>query len=183
VGFISDLPHELIEAFRATLEEVTSADVVVHVRDIANADSDAQAVDVMQVLAQIGVDPDGARPIVEVWNKIDLLDAAEQGAARARALRNAHRSLGPVAISAQTGEGVEQLLSLLASLIDQAHAVEADLAPADGQALAWLYRNGRILERQDEADGHVHISVRLDPKALGQFERMFPQALVRQAAE
>ncbi len=183
VGFISDLPHELIEAFRATLEEVESADVVVHVRDIANPDTAAQAADVMEVLAQIGVDPEGPRPIIEVWNKIDLLSEEEQGAAKARALRSEQAGLGPVAVSAQTGEGIGRLLDILAGLIDQGGAIQADLAPGDGRALAWLYRHGRIIDRADDADGHVRLSVRLDPQALGQFEQMFPEALQGQAAE
>jgi GTP-binding protein HflX len=177
VGFISDLPHELIEAFRATLEEVASADVIVHVRDIANPDSDAQAADVRDVLAQIGVEPDGARPIVEVWNKIDLMDEADQAATRARALRGEKAGLAPAPLSAWTGVGVDALLATLSELIDQGGAVEADLAPGDGRALAWLYRHGRIMERIDAEDGHVRLSVRLDPQALGQFEQMFPEAL------
>ena len=183
VGFISDLPHELIEAFRATLEEVSSADVILHVRDIANPDTAAQAADVMEVLAQIGVDREGAKPIVEVWNKIDLLDEDDLGAAKARALRGERDGVGPVPVSAVTGEGVERLLSILAGLIDQGGAVEADLPPGDGRALAWLYRHGRIVDRSDAEDGHVRLSVRLDPKALGQFEQMFPDALLRHAAE
>ena len=180
VGFISDLPHELIEAFRATLEEVASADVIVHVRDIANPDSAPQAADVLEVLAQIGVDPEGARPIIEVWNKIDLMDEAEQGAARARALRGQKPGYGPVPISAQTGEGIDDLLATLSALIDQGGAIEADLAPGDSRALAWLYRHGRIVERTDDDNGHVRLSVRLDPQALGQFEQMFPEALAAQ---
>ncbi len=183
VGFISDLPHELIEAFRATLEEVASADVIVHVRDIANPDTAAQAADVMQVLAQIGVDPGGPKPIVEVWNKIDLLDEEDHGAAKARALRSEHHGMGPVPVSAVTGEGVDRLLNILAGLIDQGGAIEADLAPSEGRALAWLYRHGRIVDRLDADDGHVRLSVRLDPKALGQFEQMFPEAMLRHAAE
>ena len=183
VGFISDLPHELIEAFRATLEEVASADVIVHVRDIANPDSDAQAADVLDVLAQIGVDPEGARPIIEVWNKLDLMDEAEQGAAKAKALRGQKPGYGPVPLSAQTGDGVGPLLETLSALIDQGAAIEADLAPGDGRALAWLYRHGRIIERADDDDGHVRLSVRLDPQALGQFEQLFPEALAREAAE
>ncbi len=183
VGFISDLPHELIEAFRATLEEVESADVIVHVRDIANPDTAAQAADVMKVLAQIGVDPDGPIPIVEVWNKLDLLDEEEQGAAKARALRGELAGLGPVAVSAQTGEGVARLQQVLAGLIDQGGALEADLAPGDGRALAWLYRHGRVVDRLDDANGRVRLSVRLDPQALGQFEQMFPHNLLGHAAE
>ena len=183
VGFISDLPHELIEAFRATLEAVSEADVVVHVRDIANPDTAAQAADVLSVLAQIGVEPDGERPIVEVWNKIDLLEPEEAGAAQARALRASGPQPAPVAISAHTGLGLDRLRAILAELIDQGAPVEADLGPGEGRALAWLYSHGRILERTDAEDGRVRLSVRLDPKALGQFEQMFPKALLAHAAQ
>ncbi|MDR3506674.1 MAG: GTPase HflX [Caulobacteraceae bacterium] len=182
VGFISDLPHELIEAFRATLEEVASADVIVHVRDIANPDTEAQAADVMEVLSQIGVDPEGDRPIVEVWNKIDLMAVEDRASVQTKALRTQRPGRGPLAISAQTGEGMEALLACLADLIDQGGAIEADLAPGSGKALAWLYRHGRILDRTDDENGHVHLFVRLDPQALGQFEQMFPEAIAGQGA-
>jgi GTP-binding protein HflX len=182
VGFISDLPHELVEAFRATLEEVAEADVVVHVRDIANPDSDAQAADVRAVLAQIGLDePDN---LIEVWNKIDLLDPDTRVSVTARALRSADGpGLRAVAVSAGTGEGLERLREVLAGMIDRDEPVEADLGPADGQALAWLYRHGRIVGRADDEAGGVRLSVRLDQQALGRFERLFPEALVRHAAQ
>jgi GTP-binding protein HflX len=180
VGFISDLPHELVEAFRATLEEVGAADVIVHVRDIASPDSEAQAADVEAVLKQIGATADGERTIIEVWNKIDLLSAADRGAVLARALRRGEGN-GPLAIpvSATSGEGVEALLKQLSDLIDQSEPVTADLTASDGQALAWLYRHGRILERIDELDGHTRLTVRLDHQAKGRFERLFPGALAQ----
>ena len=184
VGFISDLPHELVEAFKATLEEVAAADVIVHVRDIAGHDAVAQAADVKAVLAQIGAGPDSGRTIIEVWNKIDRLDAED----RLSILSRAQRSLDgagerSIAVSAVTGEGIDRLLDFLADLIDQDEAVEAHLAAGDGAALAWLYRHGRIMARDDEDDGAVRLSVRLDTQALGRFERLFPEALVRHAAE
>jgi GTP-binding protein HflX len=178
VGFISDLPHELVEAFRATLEEVGAADVIVHVRDIASPDSEAQAADVEAVLKQIGATADGERSIIEVWNKIDLLSPADRGAVLARALRRSEAN-GPLAIpvSATSGEGVEALLKQLSDLIDQSEPVTADLSASDGEPLAWLYRHGRILERIDEPDGHTRLTVRLDHQAKGRFERLFPGAL------
>ena len=182
VGFISDLPHELVEAFRATLEEVAEADVVVHVRDIANPDSDAQAADVRAVLEQIGLDePDN---LIEVWNKVDLLDPDARISVAARALRSADGP-GPraVAVSAASGEGLERLREALAGMIDRDEPVEADLGPADGRALAWLYRHGRIVNRADDEVGGVRLSVRLDQQALGRFERLFPETLVRHAAQ
>ena len=100
VGFISDLPHELVESFRATLDEVGEADVILHVRDMASADTEAEAEDVETVLAQIGVGPDSERKLIEVWNKIDLLDDATREAVESRA-----EARGAVAVSAVTGEG------------------------------------------------------------------------------
>ncbi len=183
VGFISDLPHELVEAFRATLEEVQGADVIVHVRDIAGADSAAQAEDVRLVLKQIGVEPEDER-LIEVWNKVDLIDPEDRIAIVSRAARTREQHTGrAVAISAVTGEGVEPLLNLFAEMIDQDEPVHASLAAGDGRALAWLYRHGRILNRTDDAEGRVRLSVKLDSQALGQFEQLFPDALVGIAAE
>ena len=185
VGFISDLPHELVEAFRATLEEVAEADVVVHVRDIAGPDSEAQAADVAKVLEEIDAGDGSGRLMVEVWNKIDLVAPEEREAllgARLRARRQPRRGW-PSPVSAVTGEGIEALLDQLADLVDQGQAMTANLAANDGKALAWLYRHGRIIERTDAEDGSVRLSVRLDHQALGQFERLFPHALMSHAAE
>ena len=184
VGFISDLPHELVEAFRATLEEVAEADVIVHVRDIAGPDSEAQAADVAKVLEEIGAGEDSGRTLIEVWNKIDLVPPDERSALIARAAR-AHEARGRMVIpvSAVTGEGIEALLDRLAELVDQGEPVTARLPANDGKALAWLYRHGRILERSDAEDGSVRLSVRLDHAALGRFERLFPEALTSHAAE
>ena len=183
VGFISDLPHELVEAFRATLEEVKGADVIVHVRDIAGVDSAAQAEDVRKVLKQIEVEPDDDR-VIEVWNKIDLLDEDDRISVNARALRTSEQPNGrAIAVSAVTGQGMDALLALFAEMIDQDEPVQANLAAGDGRALAWLYRHGRILDRHDGADGRVQLSVKLDNQALGQFEQLFPDALGGVAAE
>ena len=172
VGFISDLPHELVEAFRATLEEVAEADVVLHVRDIASEESQAQAGDVRAVLSRLGVDIE-ERSILEVWNKADLLPADE----RADVEGDARRAHPPaIVVSAVTGEGCEALLSAVAGLVDESPPVDV-LAPAgEGAAIAWLYRNGRVVERNDGTDGSVRLAVSLTPQALGQFEQMFPQA-------
>jgi GTP-binding protein HflX len=184
VGFISDLPHELVEAFRATLEEVAEADVIVHVRDIAGPDSEAQAADVAKVLEEIGAGEDSDRTLVEVWNKIDLVPEDERGALIARAARAGEaRGRLVVPVSAVSGEGIEALLECLAGLVDQGEAVTARLPANGGKALAWLYRHGRILDRDDADDGSVRLSVRLDHAALGRFERMFPEALTSHAAE
>jgi GTP-binding protein HflX len=185
VGFISDLPHELVEAFRATLEEVAEADVILHVRDIANVDTAAQAADVRAVLERIGVGADSDRTIIEVWNKIDLLDDEDRISVVARALRSQDGGPEPraIAVSAHSGEGVDRLLALLAELIDQDEPIEADLPAGDGKAMAWLYRHGRIVKRAEDGEGGVRLSVRLDHQALGRFERLFPEALVRHAAQ
>ena len=184
VGFISDLPHELVEAFRATLEEVAAADVILHVRDIANPDTAAQAADVRAVLARIDAGPDSGRTLVEVWNKLDLLDDEARVSIMARALRSQEGTEArAIAVSAHSGEGVERLLELLAQLIDQDEPIEANLPAGDGRAMAWLYRHGRIVDRAEDGEGGVRLSVRLDHQALGRFERLFPEALVRHAAQ
>jgi GTP-binding protein HflX len=184
VGFISDLPHELVEAFRATLEEVQQADVVLHVRDIAGAESEAQAADVEEVLAQIGVGADSGRAVVEVWNKIDLLPPEERGGLLGHgAVRRGGSAPPVVAVSAASGEGCEHLLEFLADLIDQGAPIEVALRPEEAEALAWLYRHGRVAERRDLPDGGVQVSVRLDAPALGRFERLFPRTVLRDAAE
>ena len=185
VGFISDLPHELVEAFRATLEEVQEADVILHVRDVSSHDTEAQKIDVETVLAELGAGPDSGRAIVEVWNKIDLLPEDDRVGLLARAVRRGEGSTGApaVAVSAVTGEGCVQLLEFLTGLVDQDAPIEACLEAGEGEALAWLYRHGRVVDRRDEDDGAVRLSVRLDSQALGRFERLFPDARLKEAAE
>jgi GTP-binding protein HflX len=178
VGFISDLPHELVEAFRATLEEVQEADVVLHVRDVANPDTDAQARDVQKVLAELKVlgddgEAEGGKTLVEVWNKIDLVD----GEAR-EILEGQARRLGASPVSAVTGEGCTELLKRVGGLIDDTPPVAVRLAAKDGEALAWIYRNGRVESREDEAEGGVRLIARLDAQALGRFERQFPDVWI-----
>lgn len=173
VGFISDLPHELVEAFRATLEEVQEADVVLHVRDIANPDSQAQARDVESVLAELGVTFDEGKTVVEVWNKFDLVAEDER-----EAIEGSARRAEASPVSAVTGEGCQALLKRIAGLIDDSPPIAIRLSATDGEALAWIYRNGRVMTREDEAEGGVTIVARLDPQALGRFERQFPEAFV-----
>jgi GTP-binding protein HflX len=178
VGFISDLPHELVEAFRATLEEVQEADVVLHVRDVANPDTDSQARDVQKVLAELKVlgddgEAEGGKTLIEVWNKIDLVD----GEAR-EILEGQARRLGASAVSAVTGEGCPELLKRVGGLIDDTPPVAVRLAAKDGEALAWIYRNGRVESREDEEEGGVRLIARLDAQALGRFERQFPDVWI-----
>ena len=178
VGFISDLPHELIEAFRATLEEVESADVILHVRDIADADSDAQAGDVRKVLARLGIEDDRDPRVIEVWNKIDLVAEEERGLVRARAIRSSETRAAATPVSAVTGEGVADLLALVASRIDEAHPQKILLSAHQGEALAFLYRHGRVADRHDLEDGGIELEVRLDPQALGRYQRDYGETLV-----
>ena len=173
VGFVSDLPHELVESFRATLEEVGEADLILHVRDIASPDTEAQAADVEAVLKQIPTPEGRIRRVLEVWNKIDLLEPE----ARETVLGQAER-LGDegkaAAVSAWTGEGLEALREAIAGLIDDDPETEIILEPAQGEALAWLYEHGRVTSRETDEDGRTRLVVRLHPAALGRFERQYP---------
>ncbi len=176
VGFVSDLPHELVESFRATLEEVGEADLILHVRDIASPDSAAQAKDVEAVLAQIPT-PDGkTRRILEVWNKIDLLEAETRETVVGQAERLAREGTA-VAVSAWTGEGIEALRDTIASLIDDDPETQLTVEPHRGDLLAWLYANGRVTGRETDDDGRVHLTVRLHPAALGRLERLYPDVI------
>ena len=173
VGFISDLPHELVEAFRATLEEVQEADVILHVRDIADADSDAQSADVSKVLETLDISDSSLQPLIEIWNKIDLVEPDDRTALEGRARR---LDPAPALVSAVSGEGCEALLRRLGDLVDRSPPVEVRLPAGDGNVVAWLYRNGRVVSREDADDGSARIWVRLDEQAMGRFERMFPEA-------
>jgi GTP-binding protein HflX len=179
VGFISSLPHELVEAFRATLDEVKEADIILHVRDIASPESEAEADDVRRVLSELGAGEEAGQRVLEVWNKIDLLDAEARQFLDARAERAA---TGAVAISAATGEGIKRLTTRLAALVDEGPLVTLALDAADGEGLAWLYRHGRVVAREP-SDAEMIVTARLDPAALAQFERLRPSALTAVAAE
>ncbi len=178
VGFISDLPHQLVAAFRATLEEVGEADLILHVRDIASRDSSAQAADVEAVLDRIDTPEGKVRRVLEVWNKVDLLagedrEAVDEAAARGARLGEA------VAVSAWTGEGIERLREMIAAQIDDEPEARLTLDPGQGEALAWLYQHGRVTFRDTDADGRIHLEVRLAPAQLGRFERHWPEVVLR----
>ena len=183
VGFISDLPHELVAAFRATLEEVEEADLVLHVRDISSPDTDAQAADVRTVLGQLALatEEEGGRGMLEVWNKADRLDegAREDVLAEAAASKAGDP---PAVVSALTGEGCEALLKRVADLIHTDPAVEVRLSAGEGEALAWLYRHGRVEGREVGDDGGQVVQVRLDEQALGQLSTRYPKVSVGAAA-
>jgi GTPase len=165
VGFISELPTHLVAAFRATLEEVLEADVIVHVRDVAHPDSLAQRDDVHGVLTDLGLGEAVEHGLVEALNKIDLLDPET----RAVTLNQAARQPGAVPISAVTGEGCEALLTLLdARLLDGIRPVPVDVDLADGAGIAWLYRHGEVLERRDD-EAMAHLLVNLRPEDVERF--------------
>jgi GTP-binding protein HflX len=167
VGFVSDLPTHLVAAFRATLEEVLEADVIVHVRDIVHADSEAQKDDVLDVLADLGVDVAAREAIVEVYNKIDLAGPDD----RQRVANQAARTPLAVALSAITGEGCERLLELIGRRLSLRHqVVELTIDAGDGATLAWLYRVGEVLEREDRR-GTARLLVSLDPANLGRVRK------------
>jgi GTPase len=169
VGFISNLPTALISAFRATLEEVRAADVIVHVRDISHADSDAQSTDVDAILAEIGV-ADRADRVIEVWNKLDRLDAdARAGLAQDEKFHEA----GPLAISAATGEGVDRLLRAIEDRLSRGRPlVEVTLEASDGQGLHWLYEHAEVMSRRDE-EASLHLTVRVAPDQIERVKRRF----------
>jgi GTP-binding protein HflX len=166
VGFVSDLPTQLVAAFRATLEEVTAADFIVHVRDIAHPDSDAQADDVRQVLRGLVDEGTPLPPVIEAWNKIDLLDAD----ARALVEGEAARRDDVVLLSAVSGEGVEDFRRFVAGRLSSGHRVhQLHVDHADGAGLAWLRSHGDVLGQESGDDG-VAVSVRLSPADLGRWQ-------------
>ena len=167
VGFISDLPTQLVAAFRATLEEVTSADLIVHVRDISHADSDAQATDVLSLLTDLGVAGQaGAPPIVELWNKIDLLGEERLGVVRAEALRRDD----VIPISAVTGEGIDAMRNLLALRMTSARRLRhIDVSAEDGAARAWLHAHGNV-EGETGKASVIKLSVRLSDADFARFQ-------------
>ena len=166
VGFISDLPTMLISAFRATLEEVLAADVILHVRDIAHEDSEAQSGDVDAILADLGV---GSERVIEVWNKLDKLDAD-----RREAMLNGN---GALAVSALTGEGIERLLLAIEARLAQGRTLlDLTLEGADGQGLHWLYEHSEVLGREQKEDGRIALKVRVAPDQLERVRRRFGAA-------
>ena len=171
VGFISDLPTMLISAFRATLEEVRAADVILHVRDISHADADAQAQDVQAILTEVGVTA-AADKLIEVWNKLDRLDAEHRaGLALGQGLE------GPIAVSALTGEGIGTLLEAIEARLAQGRSlIDLSLDGADGQGLHWLYEHTEVMARADGDDGRVNVTVRVAPDTVERVRRRFAGA-------
>ena len=164
VGFISDLPTHLVAAFRATLEEVTEADIIVHVRDAHHPDSAAQKADVLAVLRDLGLEALVEEGLIEVMNKTDLLEPSARAALSNQVER---RNTDTVALSAVTGEGCDRLLQLIDGRLDAGlRAVRLDVPLSDGRTLAWIYAHGEVLGRRDDAEA-AHLSVRLTEADLG----------------
>ncbi len=167
VGFVSDLPTQLVAAFQATLEEVVAADLIVHVRDVAHPDSEAQATDVGAVLEQIGAVGEGAPPILEAWNKVDLLE----GETLERLTNEAARRDNVALFSALTGEGVDGFTTLMASTLGREHRLHQIKLPSeDGAARAWLHANGKVADERF-TDGEAFLAVWLSEIDFGRFQR------------
>ena len=173
VGFISDLPTMLVSAFRATLEEVTLADVILHVRDVSHEDSEAQAKDVETILAELGLNGDAEGRILEVWNKIDAL-APERLEALRLAARGMETERRPALVSALTGEGLDDLLARIEGTLAAGRVTLAlDLAPEDGRGLAWLHAHAEVLSRKARKDGGSHMVVRVAPERAAEVRRRY----------
>ena len=173
VGFISDLPTMLVAAFRATLEEVIEADVILHVRDVSHEDAEAQQHDVEDVLRQLGVDEEQGSRVIEVWNKIDRLSAADRERITNLAARHEAKQR-PVPVSAITGEGVDQLTDAIEARIALSRTVlELEVDGGDGAGISWLHRNTEVLLRTDRDDGKVVMTVRADPTKVERVRAKF----------
>jgi GTP-binding protein HflX len=175
VGFISDLPTSLVAAFRATLEEVIEAALILHVRDISHSETDAQAADVEAVLRDLGVEANGAETrILEVWNKIDLVspDRREQLVHEAN-----RRGVRPVLVSAITGEGIDELFKTIDTLLginDEVLSVQLDAG--QGKLLHWLHENADVIERTTDDHGAMSFKLRIATEKRGRLEHMVKQA-------
>ena len=163
VGFISDLPTMLVAAFRATLEEVIEADVILHVRDVSHEDTEAQSRDVAEVLGALGIDPGDEQRLIEVWNKIDRIDAD----GRTRLQNLAGRSSAgqhPILVSALTGEGTDGLFKAIEERLSTRRVIlSLALDPADGAGVSWLHRNSEVMDKSLDENGKLAMTVRVDP--------------------
>lgn len=159
VGFISDLPTHLVAAFRATLEQVNAADVIVHVRDIAKETTDQQAADVISILGDLGIEYEEDPRIMEVWNKIDKLDEDD----RSDLMRRAKFKDNIVPVSALKGQGIDEFLHMVGEKLTRDHEIiEMDIPVSDGKTLARLYQDAEIIEREDHEE-IIHVKVRISP--------------------
>ena len=171
VGFVSDLPTELVAAFRATLEEVLSADLIIHVRDISHGDTLTQKEEVEEILAGLGInsgsedEDETVIPVVEAWNKWDLLDTDQ----RETVMEREHGQGPHCAISALTGHGVEQLSQMVSDILIAANRLRTIEVPlSDGQKLAWLHAHGKVISVEEKGDVQI-VDVRLSEKDWGRY--------------
>jgi GTP-binding protein HflX len=177
VGFISDLPTMLIAAFRATLEEVLEADLILHVRDISDEASAQQRTDVTDILAELGVDAEAqSGRLMEVWNKADRLDAATRRRLANEAARDpAH----PCLVSAVTGEGLARLLAEIETRLNRTRdTLDLELQPEEGALSNWIYENCEVIERSEEGDGVTHLRIRVAPENRHRLARLAGPARV-----
>ena len=182
VGFISDLPTMLVSAFRATLEEVVSADVILHVRDVAHEDTQAQNADVLAILRELGVGAEDGERVLDVWNKADLLEP-DRREALLSATEARRRDERPAIVSALTGQGSDALLDAVETRVASGStALALSLDPRDGRDLHWLYESTEVLSRRDDADGTIHLTIRVPPERLGRVQNRFPGAARLDAA-
>jgi len=178
VGFVSDLPTTLVAAFRATLEEVVEADLILHVRDISHPDTEAQAADVASVLTELELDAKSPTKVIEVWNKIDLLPSEQwpQRMTPARATGESHQP-AIIAVSALSGDGLPELLALIEQRLTGARRIyDVVLSGSAMGKLHRLYEIGEVLSREDTAEGTVVVAVRVTPERDAEFRKAFPEA-------
>lgn len=174
VGFISELPTQLVAAFRATLEEVIEADVILHVRDISHEDTEAQGADVAGVLKDLEIDPADSKRVIEVWNKVDRLDEPAREV-MAGAVSRRDEDERPVLVSALTGEGESVLLAAIEERLSaKRETVRVTVAPEDGAGVNWLFRHCDVIERTPVDDGATEVVVRIEPGRVEGLRRRFP---------
>ncbi|WP_240539915.1 GTPase HflX [Salinarimonas soli] len=176
VGFISDLPTMLVAAFRATLEDVMEADVLLHVRDVSHGETEAQALDVQHVLRELDIDPEDHRRVVEVWNKADLLSEEEHERLMNQIARMPEERR-PALVSAVTGEGVDALLATIEGHVGAGrHTFEIGLDTADGASLNWLYEQAEVMDRREAGDTTILMTIRIAPEKEPRLLQRFPAA-------
>ncbi|MEQ1522950.1 MAG: GTPase HflX [Aestuariivirga sp.] len=174
VGFISELPTTLIASFRATLEEVLAADIILHVRDVSHDETEAQSHDVNLVLEELGIHEERRSQIIEVWNKADLLDPLALATREAQAQRRDDCVL----VSSLDGQGIDELLEKIEKRLAKKSVVyEIMIDAADGKGMAWLHQRGEVLARKAYADGRTKLSVRFDADTAGQAQSKFGKAM------
>jgi GTP-binding protein HflX len=175
VGFISDLPTMLVAAFRATLEEVIEADVILHVRDVSHEDTEAQLKDVEKVLEELGIETEKEKRLIEVWNKIDRLDPEARTQLANRAGRQPAEQ-APVLVSALTGEGIDSLIAAIEVRLGAGRqTLKLSLDPADGAGLSWLHRHTEVLGRDMDDEGRMAVTIRADPATADRARARFPE--------